>query len=129
MSEAIGVSLGELLDSSLSTRLHITYTILATIAQMGSFLVHLRQAYRSSNSYHNFQHALDVFQATHMYLRKAGAVPPVSFLLTDSNVKWRPPPIRNSVVAILRNEDLFALCIAAVGHDVGHPGFNNIFMV
>lgn len=97
---------------------------------MGHFLVHLRHAYRASNTYHNFQHALDVFQATYMYLRAAGALPPVAVLRSPEHLRWRPDPGKLSpLVGILRNEDLFALCIAAVGHDVGHPGFNNAFMV
>jgi hypothetical protein len=32
-------------------------------------------------------------------------------------------------VQSLTNTDLFALYIAAIGHDVGHPGFSNVFMV
>ena len=33
------------------------------------------------------------------------------------------------LIDCLTHEDLFALCIAAVGHDVGHPGLTNAFMV
>lgn len=102
-------------------------------AQLSSFLLHLRQAYRATNSYHNFQHALDVFQATHMYLRTAGAVPPVSILHfpeSDPRGRWTAhDELKTTWIGILRKEDIFALYIAAVGHDVGHPGFNNIFMV
>ena len=29
----------------------------------------------------------------------------------------------------LRNQDLFALYVAAIGHDIGHPGLSNTFMV
>ncbi|THG98745.1 hypothetical protein EW145_g7374 [Phellinidium pouzarii] len=107
-------------------------TVGVSIAQLSSFLLHLRHAYRATNSYHNFQHALDVFQATHIYLRSAGVVPPVAILhLSDLDPRghWRAhDEIRASWVGILRKEDLFALYIAAVGHDVGHPGFNNMFM-
>ncbi|KAI5122635.1 hypothetical protein M0805_008721 [Coniferiporia weirii] len=103
-----------------------------SIAQLSSFLLHLRQAYRATNSYHNFQHALDVFQATHIYLRSAGAVPPVAVLHwseSDPRGRWRAhDEIRATWAGILRKEDLFALYIAAIGHDVGHPGFNNMFM-
>lgn len=104
-----------------------------TADQLSSFLMHLRLAYRASNSYHNFQHALDVFQATHMYLRCAGVVPPVAILripASDPRGKWRPHhEVPSTWVGILTKEDIFALYIAAIGHDVGHPGFNNIFMV
>lgn len=29
---------------------------------------------------------------------------------------------------VLRNSDIFALFIAAIGHDIGHPGLSNAFM-
>ncbi|TDL25150.1 HD-domain/PDEase-like protein [Rickenella mellea] len=100
-----------------------------SLEQLDNFLRHLRQVYRSMNTYHNFQHALDVFQATHMFLRTAGLVPPVSILLSKHKRTWKPDKGRNhSLVSLLTKEDLFALYIAAVGHDVGHPGFNNMFM-
>ena len=86
--------------------------------------------YRDSNSYHNFQHALDVFQAIHIFLMSAGAVPPVHVLLeSPGDVPWVPRTVPGSYVSLLNNETLFALHIAAVGHDVGHPGFTNNFMV
>lgn len=104
------------------------------LAQLSSFLLHLRAAYRAANSYHNFRHALDVFQATHVYLRFAGIVPPVSILHipeSDPRGRWRVnAEVQGTTwVGILRKVDVFALYIAAVGHDVGHPGFNNMFMV
>lgn len=94
-----------------------------------------------------------------MYLRVSGAVPPVSILhfsesfdphapsfstenaLLNGNGyqkqkrakgkgKWAAADdVKATWIGILRKEDLFALYIAAAGHDVGHPGFNNIFMV
>ena len=35
----------------------------------------------------------------------------------------------NPYLSCLGNRELFALYIAAIGHDVGHPGFTNNFMV
>ena len=35
----------------------------------------------------------------------------------------------NCVLDVLTDEDVFTLYIAAVGHDVGHPGLTNAFMV
>ena len=35
----------------------------------------------------------------------------------------------NPHLSCLGNRELFALYIAAIGHDVGHPGFTNNFMV
>ena len=60
----------------------------------------------------------------------AGAVPPVSVLINSpDDHSWIPNTVSGSYVSLLDNEVLFALHIAAVGHDVGHPGFNNMFMV
>ena len=44
---------------------------------------------------------------------------------------WRPGKSvqSNPYLACLGNRELFALYIAAIGHDVGHPGFTNNFMV
>lgn len=44
---------------------------------------------------------------------------------------WRPGKSTqsNPYLACLGNRELFALYIAAIGHDVGHPGFTNNFMV
>ena len=102
-------------------------------AQISTFLQHLRQLYRRRNTYHNFQHALDVFQATYFFLRTAGMVPPVSLLLQADARLWQPDKrsasSNGSFLSCLEKEDIFALYIAAVGHDVGHPGLTNAFLV
>ena len=99
-------------------------------AQIAMFLQHLRQLYRQGNTYHNFQHALDVMQATYFFLYSTGIVPPVSILRTDSRL-WKPDKAagKGSFMSCLSNADIFALCIAAIGHDVGHPGLTNAFLV
>lgn len=83
--------------------------------------------YRGRNSYHNFQHALDVLQAIQTFLCAAGRVPPVSILSGDERT-WRPDK-GFGLISCLDNLDLFTLYIAAIGHDVGHPGFTNVFLV
>ena len=103
-----------------------------TTAQLTTFLSHLREIYRRQNSYHNFRHALDVLQAVHVFLYSAGVVPPVSTLMLRGGAKtWRPGKSvqSNPYLACLGNREIFALYIAAIGHDVGHPGFTNNFMV
>ena len=98
---------------------------------LGAFLQHLRQMYRQANSYHNFHHALDVFQATYHFLYRAGMVPPVSIVLQPDSRTWKRDRERTdgNLVSCLQEQDLFALLIAAIGHDVGHPGLSNAFMV
>ena len=34
-----------------------------------------------------------------------------------------------SLTYLLRDGDVFLLCLAAIGHDVGHPGNSNAFLV
>ncbi|KIP06366.1 hypothetical protein PHLGIDRAFT_119069 [Phlebiopsis gigantea 11061_1 CR5-6] len=100
-----------------------------SLPQISSFLQHLRQLYRRMNTYHNFQHALDVFQATYFFLSTAGMVPPVSILLRADARLWHPDKrSTRGFLNCLENEDIFALYIAAVGHDVGHPGLTNAFL-
>jgi hypothetical protein len=55
------------------------------------------------NPYHNIYHVVDVLQCCY-------------FLL-----KFRVPQLR----AILTKDDIFALCVACLCHDVGHPSFGN----
>lgn len=86
--------------------------------------------YRSANRYHNFQHALDVLQATYFFLYSAGVVPPVSILSHSDGRLWKPKARQgNSYISSLTDLDLLALYITAVGHDVGHPGLTNAFLV
>ena len=102
------------------------------LEQTSNLLRHLRQVYRSANSYHNFQHALDVLQATYTFLKVAGLVPHVTDLLQEDTSKtvWDPPKKSDdALVRYLTNEDIFCLYVASIGHDAGHPGFNNMFMV
>ncbi|KAJ7020810.1 hypothetical protein C8F04DRAFT_1316461 [Mycena alexandri] len=61
------------------------------LAQIPPFITHLRHIYRWQNSYHNFEHALDVLQATYSYLRAADMVPPLSILLTPLPPTSSPP--------------------------------------
>ncbi|TFY65382.1 hypothetical protein EVG20_g5611 [Dentipellis fragilis] len=101
-----------------------------SINQVSDLLCNLRQVYRSQNSYHNFEHAVDVLQATHAMLRAAGRVPPVSILLERKRRMWKPDKTRsdNPLISCLNELDLFCLYVAAIGHDAGHPGLTNVFM-
>jgi hypothetical protein len=101
------------------------------IDDISIFLKHLRLLYCGHNSYHNFQHALDVLQASQTFLCVAGVVPPVSILLESNGRTWKPDTSgkEGHLAFDLNNTYLFALFIAAIGHDVGHPGLTNMFMV
>ncbi|KAL0959604.1 hypothetical protein HGRIS_011311 [Hohenbuehelia grisea] len=104
-------------------------TVGISLKQIAAFVHHLRRIYRLENSYHNFEHALDVLQAIYCYLKSAGMVPPVSILFSDDRT-WRPDKAWDSgpIVTSLQLVDLFVIYVAGIGHDVGHPGFTNMFM-
>ena len=115
------------------------------------FVVGLRDSYHRSNPYHNFAHAVDVLQATFYFLCRMGKLPltgcgypPLPSVngctsaetQVMANIPTNPTsavdgdaPSRLRVQAFLRPEDIFALIVASIGHDVGHPGVNNMFLV
>ncbi|GAA5959812.1 hypothetical protein JCM21900_001026 [Sporobolomyces salmonicolor] len=104
-----------------------------------ALLLSLRSAYHARNGYHNFSHAADVTQACYSFLVRMGLAPPLYLLCEDdydanlgqARRKWR----RNRAVEeggmgeLLRPMDVFALMVACIGHDVGHPGLTNAYMV
>eukprot|EP01116_Phalansterium_solitarium_P025024 TRINITY_DN937_c0_g1_i2.p1 TRINITY_DN937_c0_g1~~TRINITY_DN937_c0_g1_i2.p1 ORF type:complete len:881 (-),score=315.16 TRINITY_DN937_c0_g1_i2:150-2792(-) len=65
----------------------------------------LVKLYHTNNPYHNFTHAFDVSQVCFK-------------LLHETNAR-----------DYLTELDMFCLMIAAVAHDVDHPGLNNVFQV
>ncbi|BGP55449.1 3',5'-cyclic-nucleotide phosphodiesterase [Rhodotorula sphaerocarpa] len=102
-----------------------------------ALLLSLRAAYHERNGYHNFKHAADVTQACYSFLTRMGLVPPL-YLLCEENFdptrplrKWRRNRAveQSSVGQLLRPHDVFALMVACMGHDVGHPGLTNAYMV
>ncbi|KAF8268909.1 hypothetical protein EI94DRAFT_1575888 [Lactarius quietus] len=105
-------------------------TVPVSIDQVRNLLFNMRHVYRHQNSYHNFEHALDVLQAIHMFLCSAGRVPPASILLEPEARTWTPKQTagKPALVNCLTPSDLFCLYVASIGHDVGHPGVTNNFM-
>jgi len=76
-----------------------------------------------------------VLQATYFFLVVLGVAPPLSTLYQSDALKgkkWsRPTRVMEpgGFGRIMRPMDAFALMIAAIGHDVGHPGLSNAYMV
>lgn len=128
LEEAIGVSMSTLFSESYTHFTPLRSLIYLLLEQITPFVHHLRRIYRLENSYHNFEHALDVLQAIYYYLRTAGMVPPLS-ILHEPGRRWLHKSDRGALITSLGLHDLFVLYVAAIGHDVGHPGFTNTFMV
>jgi len=90
--------------------------------ELQTFLLACRAAYNSFVLYHNFRHAIDVLQSVFCFLLHIGALPPYS-LVGQVHVPESP------IASLLSPFDALTLLISAIGHDVGHPGVNNFFLV
>ena len=64
-------------------------------------------------------------QAIFYFLLQLGTLPPYPASLGSSNVNTPISPI----AALLKPFDALTLLISAIGHDAGHPGVNNAFLV
>lgn len=113
---------------------------LLTADKINCLLYAIRAIYHAPNPYHNYIHAIDVLQATYSFLIDTGVAPPWDFLrdLTPDTPAWQRPdeltlPVHGigtrRAREVLRPQDVFAVIVAAMGHDVGHPGLSNAFMV
>lgn len=86
------------------------------------FLLVIREAYNTSVIYHNFRHACDVLQACFYFLIATGIIPPYGETTTTRKES-------NPLGSIMTPFSALVLLVSAMGHDVGHPGVNNMFLV
>lgn len=72
--------------------------------KLRNLLTDINQNYKK-NPYHNFRHAFDVTQTVYLILTNANAASLLGYL------------------------EIMAILVAALMHDLGHPGVNNVFQV
>jgi 3',5'-cyclic-nucleotide phosphodiesterase len=75
-------------------------------------LIHVIYQGYLTNHYHNFYHAIDVLQSIYMFLKYLGLGEEKAPLLHIFTPKL-----------------VIALLVAGLGHDIGHPGVNNQFLI
>lgn len=101
-------------------------TALVLADQLTTFIIACRAAYNSFVPYHNFRHVVDVLQATFHFLLRIGALLPYPLAApSDGELSGLKAPMASLVEPF----ESLTLLITAIGHDVGHPGVNNGFLV
>ncbi|ELR03351.1 3',5'-cyclic-nucleotide phosphodiesterase [Pseudogymnoascus destructans] len=88
-----------------------------------NFVATSRNGYNAFVPYHNFKHVVDVLQAVFHLLVRIGTLPPFP---RGAQVETEPT---TRLVGMLRPFEALTLLIAAIGHDIGHLGVNNMFLV
>ncbi|EFX00291.1 3'5'-cyclic nucleotide phosphodiesterase [Grosmannia clavigera kw1407] len=97
--------------------------------QLICFLIACRAAYNAFVPYHNFRHVVDVLQATFNFLVKIGALPPYPVPSPYEKPATPLPTPKSPMASLIRPFEALTLLITAIGHDVGHPGVNNGFLI
>ncbi|KAK9469516.1 hypothetical protein V1512DRAFT_10515 [Lipomyces arxii] len=90
--------------------------------ELKRFLTVCRASYQPRNAYHNFRHVVDVLQATFSFLLSLGTIPSLDHSATQETTS-------GLLANVLGPVDALTLLVTAIGHDVGHPGVTNAFLV
>ena len=93
-------------------------------SELNTFLLSTRRQYKHEHEvhYHNWRHAVDVTQSLYSFMLGVG-------LCTSSAAEPLPPSQPDKVESLLSPFDALTLVVCGIGHDVGHPGVNNAFLV
>ncbi|OBZ83741.1 3',5'-cyclic-nucleotide phosphodiesterase regA [Choanephora cucurbitarum] len=98
-----------------------------TQSALYDFVFDVYHLYYNTNPYHNFRHAIDVMQSTWYFFCSIGLLRKKPN--NRASAYFRHSFHHDSISHLLRPVDILALLMASLGHDVGHPGVNNGFMV
>ncbi|KAI8987944.1 hypothetical protein BDF20DRAFT_998486 [Mycotypha africana] len=99
--------------------------------QLYNFVIELSMSYHDENSYHNFAHAVDVLQCMYFFLQQLDLTASLSSRNANIAQQHSSSPVSSQFdySTLLRPLDIFALLVAALGHDSSHPGVNNGFLI
>lgn len=95
------------------------------LGELLRFMQGCRVAYNSFVLYHNFKHAVDVLQSSFYFLLQIGVLPPYP----PGSEPTKYATDKSPIAKLLGPFEAMTLLISAIGHDVGHPGVNNMFLV
>lgn len=85
-----------------------------------------RAAYNGFVPFHNFRHVVDVLQATFNFVVHIGSLAPYP---GPPDVTVVPPAETSPMASLISPFEALTLLVTAIGHDAGHPGVNNGFLV
>lgn len=125
--------------------------VIPTPNELMAIVYMTRDTYKNGNPFHNFRHAVDVLQACFHYLVKLRCLPEFEQLEEDpradeTELFTGKKPLLPCIELVAKDEVLpvedeplyvphlnplqsLGLLVAALGHDVGHPGVTNAFMI
>ncbi|OAD04549.1 hypothetical protein MUCCIDRAFT_140733, partial [Mucor lusitanicus CBS 277.49] len=108
--------------------IHCVYLIfeqVLTLPELKHLDIKTASVYHDENPYHNFAHAVDVLQCLFFMLCELSVLPFTKKHKSNSSSS----KLNRKPQDLLRPKDVFALLIAAIGHDAAHPGVNNMFLI
>jgi hypothetical protein len=91
-------------------------------SELMTFILAARREYKHEREvhYHNWRHAVDVTQSLYVFLCNVHLCPRAEAAVVKETT---------ALERLLTPTEALILLVSAIGHDVGHPGVNNAFLV